>query len=400
MTQETMLKNSLLATWTWFHRSKVMIPEDGTWGVAERVFLTEGNEATEKALANFPTWMKYKDHYIFEHRRADCNLETAFLFLKMHEVFGNKLPFRKTAENILDFLYFRSALLNHDASKPSLYGTWCWSHAERKHYVWFDDNAWMAILALKIARAYPALDRRYKMTHYAMALADLLAAEAPKYWKDVNTKGEIFSWVGPLDNPHWGSLVCAALAEAARKERKKAYTDFIFAYEKMLLEKADQFDTSATSYAILGLTASYKALKEESTLKCAKIFADRLVRAMDPETGNIPSEHWEAPSGTNLADTVYTMNWAALALQNMAALDPRYRAPFEKILSLLLKIQDRTRKAYLFGCWRGMFDLDAGVWGGGDRYEGGANSIYTGWTNAPIGWVCAFTLLKSNLMES
>lgn len=31
-----------------------------------------------------------------------------------------------------------------------------------------------------------------------------------------------------------------------------------------------------------------------------------------------------------------------------------------------------------------MYDLRAGEWGGGDLFEGGQNSIYTGWTNAPI----------------
>lgn len=31
-----------------------------------------------------------------------------------------------------------------------------------------------------------------------------------------------------------------------------------------------------------------------------------------------------------------------------------------------------------------MYDLQARSRGGGDPAEGGANSIYTGWTNAPI----------------
>ena len=31
-----------------------------------------------------------------------------------------------------------------------------------------------------------------------------------------------------------------------------------------------------------------------------------------------------------------------------------------------------------------MYDLNAKSWGGGNRFEGGAASIYTGWTNAPI----------------
>ena len=61
-----------------------------------------------------------------------------------------------------------------------------------------------------------------------------------------------------------------------------------------------------------------------------------------------------------------------------------------KVLSLLLQIQDTTKKKYLYGCWRGMYDMEKGQWGGGDRFEGGANSIYTGWTNAPISlWLLA-----------
>ena len=31
----------------WFRRSGVMRPEDGSWGVAERLVVTEGNEALD-----------------------------------------------------------------------------------------------------------------------------------------------------------------------------------------------------------------------------------------------------------------------------------------------------------------------------------------------------------------
>ena len=34
---------------------------------------------------------------------------------------------------------------------------------------------------------------------------------------------------------------------------------------------------------------------------------------------------------------------------------------------------------------------------GGNCFEGGADSIYTGWTNAPIGWACAFELLGTDI---
>lgn len=36
------------------------------------------------------------------------------------------------------------------------------------------------------------------------------------------------------------------------------------------------------------------------------------------------------------------------------------------------------------GSWQGMYDISLCRWAGGDRYEGGANSIYTGWTNTVI----------------
>jgi len=44
-----------------------------------------------------------------------------------------------------------------------------------------------------------------------------------------------------------------------------------------------------------------------------------------------------------------------------------------------------------------MFDLNANSWGGGDRFEGGAGSIYTGWTNAPIASVIAMDILGKDL---
>ena len=53
--------------------------------------------------------------------------------------------------------------------------------------------------------------------------------------------------------------------------------------------------------------------------------------------------------------------------------------------------------AYLFGCWHGMFDLKRQDWGGGNRSEGGAASIYTGWTNAPLAWAVAGRILGKSI---
>ena len=46
-----------------------------------------------------------------------------------------------------------------------------------------------------------------------------------------------------------------------------------------------------------------------------------------------------------------------------------------------------------------MFDMNTGTWGGGDRYEGGAGSIYSGWTNAPIAIAFANEALGISLVD-
>ncbi|MBR2363690.1 MAG: hypothetical protein IKA79_00685, partial [Lentisphaeria bacterium] len=140
------LEKSLSMTWQWFRNSLVMSPADGSWGVGERVMLTEGNEAMDHIITSFPAWTPHKEFYIIEQRRADCNMQTAYLFLLLHQLSGRKAPYKKTAENILDFLYFRSGLLNRAENAP-LSGLWDWSHIKRSHVVYFDDDAWMLFLA-------------------------------------------------------------------------------------------------------------------------------------------------------------------------------------------------------------------------------------------------------------
>lgn len=141
--------------------------------------------------------------------------------------------------------------------------------------------------------------------------------------------------------------------------------------------------------------------RDRLSLETAELFSAKLLEKMDPRSGNIPAEHIEAPAGPSLVDTIYTINWALPALQCMADLTGRieYVQSVRKIQALLLQIQDNTPARHLYGCWRGMYDLKAKNWGGGDRYEGGANSIYSGWTNAPIAWTMAFSIKRNSLIQ-
>ena len=80
------MKNALLKNLNWFENSGVMLPNDGLWGVAERVAVVKNNEAIEKMYASFVAWTPHGDYSIIEQRRADCNFETAYLYLLAAEV--------------------------------------------------------------------------------------------------------------------------------------------------------------------------------------------------------------------------------------------------------------------------------------------------------------------------
>ena len=392
MLSKTALRKSLEMTRKWFKESGVMIPENGLWGVAERVLLADDNQVVQKTLNAFPAWTPHEKegYYILEQRRADCNMQTAFLCLRLHEIFGIQ-HIHSVARNILSFLFNRSGLLQRTGGEK-IEGAWNWSHIKPSLAIWFDDNAWMAALMLKMSCHYPDLDAEFGLKEWGLKLADLLAEAFPRYFSDEKASEGNFKWLGNPRLPHWGSLVCQALAEAMRIHPKKEYRDIIDNYHQYLLDHIDAFTPSEYGYALLGATASYTVMKDDLSLKTARTFADKAVAVMDPKTGNLPARHYEAPIGDHLADTIYTLNWAVLGMQNMQMIDGKYTPAYEKILGLLIRIQDTSPEPWLNGCWRGMYDLKAKNWGGGSCFEGGADNIYTGWTNAPIAWAVAFAL--------
>ena len=376
-----------------------MLPSDGLWGVAERVVVTEGNVALEKMLEAFPAWTIHEDHCVIEQRRADCNFEAAYMYLLASEVFGDAKYYR-IACNILDFLYFRSGLLwrQKDGAVP---GSWNWSHIKRSSTVWFDDEAWCVFLQLKIAEEFPELDNRYDLRHWAMILAGelcraLVRAMAPgidvlpeNHWRDK-------SFSGAVDLPHWGSLVCMALARAFKEDPDAEYSEALKSYHDYLALEAENFNASEVCYALIGSCAAYRYTGDVFYLALCRKFG-KLLEARTGDNGNIPSEHDEAPCGSMLVDTIYTVNWAVMGLQVLKNIDAEFSELYCKVLNLVCAIQDDSPEPWFRGCWRGMFDMESGTWGGGDCYEGGAGSIYTGWTNAPISSVIAMELLGRDL---
>lgn len=169
-----------------------------------------------------------------------------------------------------------------------------------------------------------------------------------------------------------------------------------------MTNELDGFSTSEYAYALMGAAAVTAAYCDETAQKAAKKACELLCASADPHTGTLPSSHYEAPAGQALADLIYTLNWSLLGLQMYCRLFPddiRASGLLDKQLNLMVKIQDKSKSDHYRGCWRGMYDMVAKSWGGGNRYEGGSSSIYSGWTNAPISLALLLQSQNSSLLE-
>lgn len=389
------LEMHLQASLDWFAISGVMDPSDGRWGLAERVLLTENNEALDKALTSFPQYTKYEGYVILEHRRADCNFESAWLYWLAAKVFGRE-DYRQTCIRLLHYLYHRSGMRNlSDKSLPL--GLWRWATPCWTPAYWQDDNAWCCVAALAMS-ADAELATMFPLRESALQIADALADHLEPSLPSTLEKQTSF-WMGEPASPHWGALMAMAMGCAhgvAPKDNYRAGVDTMLAF---LETKRENFTSSEIAYMALATSVLAGWLNDAAMLDQARRWADMLIERMGPR-GNLPSQWYESPAGEHLVDTIYVQNWATLAWLNLAALtgEESYRTARDTSLTLLMDIQDEDPGLHLKGCWRGMYDMNANAWGGGDCYEGGANSVYTGWTNAPIAMAIAMVLLDESMI--
>lgn len=391
-------ENVIQRSVNWFQRSGVMRPSDGFWGVAERVVLLPGNSAREEIDRDFPFQTRLAEEaVVLEARRPDCNVEVAYLFDRTAAMLGRP-ELRDVAGNIIDFLFHRSAL--YDRRKGSVHeGLWQWAHPAPRTTYWIDDMAWVITILCKMGKL-----GRSELIPFAVDTARRLHVLVRAYFDDARTSGLGHEpsenvVLGLRMNPHWIGLLTMAFAHAQSVDSQTDYSDIVHEYystyalggppsfDKASRQAARRYPWSISEYAYLALAASV----------CMPVFSDDAIRSALTESaailcrsqsprGHFPAEHYEAPASRTLVDLIYTQNWATLGLQHAARVldDDACRSAVTGSLSLLSQIQDPSPQPWLEGCWRGMYDMDEERWGGGDLSEGGANSIYSGWTNAPI----------------
>ncbi len=377
----------------WFRESPIMIG-GGAWGVGERILLTQDNEALEKIRAGFPVSLSYAPGLeVLEQRRSDCNFQAALLFW-LAGVLLDSPQDRKTAGDLLDFLYFRSGLLNKMDDR-SVIGGWTWTHIQRNFNLWMDDNAWCCVIPFLLAKMDPGLEERYSLRKWAKLLASDLRrmfnrSFDPAKEKDMEDPEKIYA--GKLEHPHWaGPVQCALVLYLEQLELQSAeyaaVEDAILRYLHFLEKKVETYNASELCYLmLLAGVMMFVPLMEARGRELAQRVYRELGRRIDGNPyGILPAEHDEAPLGPEKVDLIYTVNFCVLGLAVAALQDRQYQGAARKMALFLSEIQDDgSDRPQLRGCWRGMYDAKLRTWGGGNCYEGGAGSIYSGWTNAPI----------------
>lgn len=398
----------------WFLNSGIMRPNDGLWGVGERVAVLEGNACVEKLHDTFPSQSDVAPGIaILEHRRPDCCLQAALAFDLAVEVLCDD-GLKTVADNLIDYVTRRSCLQDVRADSPTR-GLWGWANPNYRGCYWTDDNAWVSTLLLTLAQR-----GRPELANYGITTARALYGHAKRFMRHVTTNGkdapfEEKPMLGLRLNPHWMGLVAMAFAHAAREDKETDYAGLVADYYGVALEGPSAYDErsqrvassglpwSISEYAYLSLAAAVASAQFGSAeaIEAARYACDVLVERQS-SLGHFPSEHYETPVAPNLVDLIYTQNWATLGLLHGAKLfqSAKYRDAFDLSIDLLGDIQDHSPEPHFCGCWRGLYDVKLRTWSGGDRYEGGQRSIYSGWTNAPISLAFLFAITGASFLPN
>lgn len=397
---------------SWFLHSGIMRPNDGFWGVAERIAIITQNEAADAIARAFPCYTQVIPGVnTIEHRRADCTLQTAYMFDLAAEILNEPL-YKTLADNLIDFLFTRSALYDTHPDSPTQ-GLWGWATPLHRNTFWLDDNAWMGSLLVKLAQR-----GRHELNKPAIDVLRALLRHTQAFFTFVSAHNHTAQYLPPLNNihgfnlhPHWMGLLTMALSfgKHVDSDYDSDYTHCVDVYHTHVLEGPPPYDElsrssrythlpwSLSAYAYLSLTASVSfALTHLPSAEAAATTASDILLEQQHADGHFSADWHEAPIGAHLTDLIYTQNWATLGLYHAwkTFKNEKYKDAFLRSLTYLAHIQDSSENPVFAGCWRGMFDNNIGEWGGGDCYEGGANSIYSGWTNAPVCW--AFLFAESN----
>ena len=366
--------------------------------------------------------------------RSDCNGESSLAFALRGKMDGDSRS-RNVASNLLDWVYVRSGLFQHDPAKAND-GLLLW--APDNAQALYQDNDVKAILgclgtagALETDRWDEALVRNilgnfrttglYGFRGWRLENPDVLRDGWQPYWRKptilFQPHYEAWTWAAYLwlyDKTRWAPLL---------EKTRYAIGKTMQAYPKdwrwtngiqqergrMLLALAwlIRVDDRPEHRAWLNRMADDLERCQDSSGAIREELGPPGHGDMAPPSSNAAYGTGEAPliqeNGDPVADLLYTCNFAFLGLNEAFAAtgEAQYRRMADRLAEFLVRIQVRSElHPELEGGWFRAFDCRQWEYWGSNADSGwGAWAIEAGWTQAWIPTVLALRELKTSLWD-
>ena len=392
---------------------------DGTYGILEGIASQVNPDGSQPSR----WWL-----------RSDCNGESALAFALRSKLDGDKRS-KLIAGNLLDWVYFRSGLFQHDASKAN-YGLIYWAPGNAQAL--YQDNDIKAILGCIGTAGILDTDRwnevlvknilgNFRTTGingfrgWRLENPDLLKEGWQSYWNkstiQLQPHYEAWAWSSYLwlyDKTHWKPLL--EKTSNAIRRMMEAYpgnwrwTNGIQQERgRMLLPLAwlIRVDDRPEYRAWLKLIANDIEKYQDKSGAIREELGALDHGDMAPPVSNAAYGQGEAPliqeNGDPVSDLLYTCNFTFLGLHEAYAAtgDLQYKRMADKLAGFLIRIQVSSEKhKELDGGWFRAFDYRRWDYLGSDADAGwGAWSIETGWTQAWVPTVLTMRQLNKNLWD-
>ncbi len=394
-------------------------PGDGSYGVLEGIasnILPDGSQPTR-------WWL-----------RSDSNGESSLSFALRWKMDGDTKS-KQIAQNLLDWLYFKSGLFQNDPDKSN-YGLLLWAPGQAQAL--YQDNDIKAILGCMGTSAILGTNKwdevlvkdilgNFRTTGIngfrggRIENPDLLRLGWQKYWNAptilYQPHYEAWTWASYLwlyDKTKWEPLL---------ERTRMAITMMMKAYPnnwrwtngiqqergRMLLPLSwlIRVDDRPEYRAWLKTIASDIERCQDNSGAIREELGVLDHGDMAPCTSNEQYGSGEAPliqeNGDCVSDLLYTCNFTSLGLHEAYAAtgDEQYKRMGDKLSEFLIRIQVKSEKhSEVDGGWFRAFDYRQWEYWGSNADSGwGAWSIETGWTQAWIPTVLAMRELRINLWD-
>lgn len=310
MQKNDLLVQALRRNGEWFLQSGRMNPPSGEREVAERILLTGGNAASEKALQSFPAWNNFPGGGVLGQRRTDCAFDTPYYFL-LPESRLDERKFGHCAERILHSSYRLNGMLSPDRNR-TLYppGVRTWSNIRRSRTVRFDGSSRCILPALLIAARSSDLEQKYRMRKYAPRGTEAMAEALERHYEHKpggNGSGKARSGDLKLPQRETHCMMSLAAAAAAHPESGGKHLSPGLHYFSDITKPLSERNTSeqaCTLFSLAMIAGPARGKEKESILAMAHESAALLLNAMDPDSACLPSAHYEAPGGVPPVDLI------------------------------------------------------------------------------------------------